>query len=230
MQGRNNPTAWAALSAALAVLAAVGRYAGKNENRLQVVQGGMPSLADLRCGTFDLSFALDHVLDVAEDPSWILSHIVRITRPGGLVVSLVRNVCDAVAANLSDARIEEAERALTGKGRCVKNGSYINLFTSCSIEELIRIAGARPCATLGVLAALPPRQLEMHGGRARSVSEMLSNGESLERILRIERALLDQRGGAPRGSHLLSIAAVPSRGTSWGDFWLTDLEGGCSTA
>ncbi|HVQ15182.1 MAG TPA: methyltransferase domain-containing protein, partial [Vicinamibacterales bacterium] len=206
------------------------RSASGYENRLQIVPVGLSGLEDLRCGSFDLCFALDHVLDVAEDPRWILDHIVRITRPGGLVISLVRNVCDAVSASLADARIEEAEQALTGKGRCVANASELNLFTSASIEELIKAAGASPCATVGVPATLPQRRLDVHGGHASSVAEMLSNCESLERILRIERALLDQRGGAQRGSHLLSIAVVPLRGSHWGDFWLTDLERDCSKA
>jgi len=206
------------------------RSASVHGNRLQVVPFGLAGLKDLRCGTFDLTFALDHVLDVVEDPRWILDHIVRITKPGGLVISLVRNLCDAVSASLADARVEEAEQALTGKGKCIATSAELNLFTSRSIEELVKAAGARPCATLGVPVALPPRRLDVHGRRASSVFEMLSNCESLERILRIERALLDQRGGALRGSHLLSIAVVPLRGEGWGDFWQTDLERDCSRA
>jgi hypothetical protein len=202
------------------------RSAGGYEGRLEVVPIGLPALADLQCDTFDLSLTLDGVLDAADEPAWILTHLVRITKPGGLVMSLVRNLCDAVSASLAEACIQQAEQALTGKGRCMPNTEELNLFTAQSIEDLVRAGGARPWATLGVPAAAPQRSLESHGHHASSVSSMLSDGDSLERILRIEQALLDQRGGTTRGSHLLSLAVVPSRGTSWGDFWLSEIEGG----
>lgn len=158
------------------------------------------------CDAFDLTFTFDDVLDVAEEPQRILSHLIRITRPGGLVMTIVRNLCDAVSACLADACIERAEQALTGRAACVPNTAELNLFTCESIEELVRSSGARPLATLGVLAAAPQTPLEAHGCRANSVSQMLSNDESIERILRIEQTLLGQRGAATRGSHLLSIA------------------------
>jgi SAM-dependent methyltransferase len=172
--------------------------------------------------SFDLTFSLQGILSSAEQPDEVLRELVKITKPGGFVVLLVPNMYHAVFCNLHRGRIAEAERAIAGRARYSPDTPELNVFTPGSLEALVKRAGACPRTTVGLPVVAEPWSSEADSWSEQTVHPtVFANEESRKRFLAIEEVLLNQSELPPRGSSLLSIATVPLRAQSWGDFWLT---------
>jgi hypothetical protein len=114
--------------------------------------------------------------------------------------------------------VREAEQALTGRASFAPGLPEVNVFTPRSLAEMIRRAGAHPCATIGLPAVLTPRP-DVDLRDEQLLSPQLCDEESFGKILGIEEALLTEGEVPPRGSDLLAIAIVSHAAQCWGDLW-----------
>jgi ubiquinone/menaquinone biosynthesis C-methylase UbiE len=191
----------------------------KYQSRLQVESSSGDALAGLSNAAFDVTFGLQHALDLADRPGVLMRELVRVTKPGGLVVVRVPHLAHAVHVNLTHGRLNEAQRALSGRAEIAPDTHERNLFTPQSVEQLMRSAGAEPRTTLGFPAVLspwcPPTE---SAGLAALVAENASRAT----ILSIEDDLLSLGERWPRGEELLAIATVRPSSNGWGDFWYTE--------
>jgi SAM-dependent methyltransferase len=190
--------------------------------RLQTSRNDLASYGlEMEDHSFDLTFSLNGALARVERPDVALGELVRITRPGGLVVCLVPNLYHVVLCNLARGSFEDAERALEGRARIAPGGQELNLFTRTTIEEALRRAGACPRATEGLPAIISPWHAY---GEPKESGEVAAKDPEVddysEKVWTIEQALFAMAHLAPVGTSLLSVAAVPSSTEHWGDFWL----------
>ena len=206
----------ALIDSRMAVAGVIGDRGHSNgyRERLKVYSPDAMPLAKFDQHAFDLTFSFGGVLAWSRNPESVAKELVRITRPRGYVVSLVPNMHHAVSWNLTHSRIDEAERALGGRGTFGAELQELNLYTRESIEALMTRAGACPELSLG----LPPCGFE-EGGDGDAVLPNTARS-SLRKILDIEKQLLTT--SALRGTHLLSIARVPYCPAQWGQFWYVE--------
>jgi SAM-dependent methyltransferase len=180
-----------------------------------------PDLCGIADKSFDLAFSLHDMLAAAEQPGTLLKQLVRITKPGGFIAVVAPNLYHAIFLNLAHARLQEAERALTGRASYRPGAPERNVFTPRSLEEMVVRAGACPRATVGFPTVVHPSSADPDLREGQTFpAAALANEESRRRIVAIEEALLMESGPAPRGIDLISIAIVPSTAQRWGDFWL----------
>jgi SAM-dependent methyltransferase len=204
----------------MAVAGVIGdqSHAHRGMERLKVYSVDSMPLSKFDQHSFDLTFSFSGLLAWSRYPESVVKELVRVTKPRGHIVSLVPNMHHAVSWNLTHSRIDEAERALSGRGTIGAETQELNLYTRESIEALMTRSGACPELTLG----LPPCGAE---GSAvdECEGEVLRDPSSLSvrrKILDIQKQLLTT--SALRGTHLFSIARVPYCPTQWGQFWYVE--------
>ena len=69
------------------------------ENRIELVKGDLHELK-IEDGIFDLAFNFHNVLGFVQNPSIVISELSRVTKKGGLVVSLVPNLYHNIFFNI----------------------------------------------------------------------------------------------------------------------------------
>lgn len=191
----------------------------ESDGRLSLVHAHADDLSAFVGDTFDVTFSLGDLLARTQRVDALMSDLVRITKPGGVLVCSVPNLYHVVGCHVRAARFGDAKRALGGRARLSGEGGDVNVFTPLSLEQAIRRAGACPRLTLGLPVVLPDEDSADGGSDGSHYSEMLGDDQCREDVLEIERALSGS-SLAPRGSRLISIAVVSPPMRHWGDFWL----------
>jgi len=189
------------------------------EERLQFAPVEGHDIASVSSELFQVTLCCYEVDGAPAQPAVLLREAVRITKPGGFLVSLFPSLRDAVLFP-PHPRVAKCESAVSEDGEGVSDMSERNLYTPQSIEKLMKLAGAQTLMTFGFPTTVYPW------------NEEASADSDLLKVLspRASRTEAPTPGGfslrpssrAPRGSELLSIAVVPEPPQRWGEFWLPE--------
>ncbi|MEU2355481.1 class I SAM-dependent methyltransferase [Streptomyces misionensis] len=181
-------------------------------DRLSCREGDLGQVAEELDGErFDLVFNFHNVLGFVGSPQDVVTQLAGLLKPGGLLVSFVPSRWHAAWFNLTLGRTDEAERNLTGRGRFTDTMPDMHLFTPEQLRAINEAAGLRVDLISGFPVLLYPgyQETQLHGS-TRSLADLLGDRRAFERILAMERSLLDRPDTVGRGNNLFVLASRPT--------------------
>ncbi len=177
------------------------------EKKLELRQGSIESMNDIDDETFDLTFSFHNVLGFVNSPQEAIKEMVRVTKKGGYVVSVVPNQYHCIFFNLMLGRVNEAVHASDeGKGRFTLDMPYMHLFTPQNLKEFYQKAGLEDVNVLGFPVTVYPGMQETQiSGSTERIANLLENSDNYDNIYKLEEQLSSKGEVAARGNNLFAI-------------------------
>lgn len=156
--------------------------------------------------SFDLAFNFHNVLGFVGDPEQVVTDIGQLLAPGGLLVSFLPSAWHAAYFNISIGELDEAERALGGRGRFTSQMPDMHLFDLARIEQMHAAAGLDLQVVSGFPSLIYPgyQETQLHGS-TESLVDALAEG-NIDRVFALENSLRHVREAAARGNNLFVVA------------------------
>jgi ubiquinone/menaquinone biosynthesis C-methylase UbiE len=178
------------------------------EGRLDLIQGELQNMEDIKNNSYDIVFNFHNVLGFVKDPFIALSEMKRVCKDDGYVVSFVPNQYHSIFFNIFLGRMDEAETAsVTSKGRFTKEMPYMHVFTPKSISELYDKSGLVIEFITGFPTAIYPGMQETQlVGSSENLSNILDDEYNFQKVYEIEKRLLEDGDNiAARGNNLFVV-------------------------
>ncbi|MEU1024173.1 class I SAM-dependent methyltransferase [Streptomyces sp. NPDC005900] len=180
-------------------------------DRVEFRQGDLAEVGQALQGrSFDLAFNFHNVLGFVADPEQTIKDVAALLKPGGLLVSFLPSVWHAAFFNVGIGRLDEAEKALAGRGRFTDTMPDMHLYDVERIEKMHAAAGLE----LDVLSGFPNliypgyQETQLHGSTDQLVDILA--GENFDRIFAMENKVRSAPGIAGRGNNLFTVARRPA--------------------
>jgi SAM-dependent methyltransferase len=183
---------------------------GGYRHRIQIRNGALERVDETLAGErFHLILMLHNVLGFVHDPGDVVRRLARLLDVGGRLVVFAPNRYHATYFNLATGRLGDAECASRGRGRFTPEMPSIWLFTPSELRALLASAGLRVEWMTGFPSVVYPgfEETQIEGSSA-GVGALLGDSANFERVLEIERSLIDQPDIAARGNNLLAIGTT----------------------
>lgn len=174
-------------------------------NRIEVKNGNLDTELPF-ADKFDLIINFHNVLGFVKKPEKTLQNLSKKLSRNGLLVSFIPNLYHLIYFNVNLGRLDEAEYALKNqKGRFTREMPYIHIFTPEGIAKLYKRIGLKVESNVGFPVTIYPNFQETQlKGSTKSLSDLLSSRDTLDRIYKIEKSLLADEA-APRGNNLFIV-------------------------
>ncbi|MEV4924338.1 class I SAM-dependent methyltransferase [Streptomyces roseoverticillatus] len=176
-------------------------------DRIEFVQGDLAEVGEILAGrTFDLAFNFHNVLGFVADPEKTIKDVADLLKPGGLLVSFLPSVWHAAFFNIGIGHLDEAEKALTRRGRFTDTMPDMHLYDVQRIEEMHAAASL----DLEVLTGFPNliypgyQETQLHGSTKQLVDVLA--GDNFDRLFEMENRVRKAPGIAGRGNNLFVVA------------------------
>ena len=179
----------------------------KLEDRLALIEGNLEKLAGIASNTYDVSFNFHNVLGFVENPEVVINELVRVTKEGGYVVSLVPNLYHNLFFNLFVNNFNLFDETLScGKGRFTENMPLMNMFTPIGLKELYERNGLSVELVSGFPITIYPGMQETQiKGSSEHVTDILTSAEIFNKIYETEKVLFQNPDTASRGNQLYIV-------------------------
>ncbi|MEV4398203.1 methyltransferase domain-containing protein [Nonomuraea sp. NPDC049607] len=178
-------------------------------DRLTVVNGDLMDVERHLAGDrFDLIISFHNVLGFVADPDEVLRQLATLMAPDAQLALVLPNRYHAAFFNLHVGMLEDAESAVSdARGRFTPDMPAMHLFTPGLLHEtLVGLGLTVPVRTGFPTLIYPGYQETQLEGTSAGVSRSLSDPQSYERILKLERRMLSEPDLAERGNNLFFVA------------------------
>lgn len=182
------------------------RKLDKYGERVKIINGNIENI-ELSDNKFDLSMNFHNVLGFVNNVQACIKEIVRVTKPGGLIVSFVPNLYHLIYFNISIGNISEAENAgIFQKGRFTSDMPAMNLYTPQSISKIYEENSIEPIMITGFPSVIYPNieETTIRDSSAKLV-KILDSKKNFEKILQLEMNLLKYNDIAGRGNNIFIV-------------------------
>lgn len=176
-------------------------------DRMRFVNADLTDVAQtLRGQTFDLIFSFHNVLGFVADPGQVVTGLAELLRPGGLLVTFLPNRWHTAYFNISLGKVDEAQRALAGRGRFTDTMPDMHLYDPQSIRSLHAEAGLTVDVLTGFPCLIYPgyQETQLHGSTG-ELADLL-DGPTTDRIFELENEARRSKDIAARGNNLFTVA------------------------
>jgi SAM-dependent methyltransferase len=180
-------------------------------DRVEFIQGDLARVTDaLGDRSFDLAFNFHNVLGFVSDPEQTVRDLATLLKPGGLLVSFLPSVWHAAFFNIGIGHLDEAAKALAGRGRFTDTMPDMHLYDVDRVEKMHAAAGLE----VGVLTGFPNliypgyQETQLHGSTGELV-EILA-ADNFDRVFAMENQVRKAHGIAGRGNNLFVVARRPA--------------------
>ncbi|MFD4987486.1 class I SAM-dependent methyltransferase [Streptomyces sp. NPDC058374] len=180
-------------------------------DRVRFVQGDLADVGEtLRGESFDLAFNFHNVLGFVADPEQTVKDVAALLKPGGLLVSFLPSVWHTAWFNIAVGHLDEAEKALSRRGRFTDTMPDMHLYDVRRIKEMHAAAGLEIEALSGFPNLIYPgyQETQLHGSTEQLVDILA--GDAFERVLAMEKQVRKAPGIAGRGNNLFVVARRPA--------------------
>ncbi|MBB2911302.1 SAM-dependent methyltransferase [Streptosporangium becharense] len=183
-------------------------------DRFEVVNG---RLEEIDCspvtGPFDIVFNFHNVLGFVQDVEDVLRRLSTLVAPGGYLLSFVPNRYHVMFFNIMTRQLDEAEHpTVSRRGRFTTTMPHMHVFTPAQLENVYRRLDLEPVLTTGFPNLIYPGYQETQlRGQTETLASILGDADSFERIYRLERAVLEEPGIAPRSNNLYVLGRKLAR-------------------
>lgn len=177
------------------------------EGKITLIEGDLELVTELEDNYFDVTFNFHNVLGFVKSPRSVLESLKRITKPGGYVVSVVPNLYHNIFFNITQNRLEAAEKAAQQRvGSFTPDMPDIHLFTPSTITEIYRQINLVQVSVIGFPITIYPEKEETQiSGSSKSVKDMLEFQDQFDRIFQLERSIIYNEEAASRGNNLFAV-------------------------
>ncbi len=177
------------------------------ENRIELVKGDLHELK-IEDGIFDLAFNFHNVLGFVQNPSIVISELSRVTKKGGLVVSLVPNLYHNIFFNIFVKNFELVDEVVkTKRGAFTDNMPRMNMFTPDSVKGKYEENGLQIEILSGFPISIYPGMQETQiQGSSEHVLDILEDERIFKKIYSIEMQLSEENSDqASRGNQIFIV-------------------------
>lgn len=177
---------------------------GPKAHRAAFVAGDIVDLSQLPADHFALLLAMGDPLSICSDPARAVREMLRICRPGGVVIATADNKLAALDYFAQRGDLDGLEEfARTGRTRWLtadqREQFELQTFTPGSLRRLFEAAGFAVLDLIGK-TIVPARKNEL----------LLQRPDAVDRLLRIEQELSRDPASAACASHLQITARKPA--------------------
>lgn len=177
------------------------------ENRIELVKGDLHELK-IEDGIFDLAFNFHNVLGFVQNPGIVIRELSRVTKKGGLVVSLVPNLYHNIFFNIFVKNFELVDEVVkTKRGAFTDNMPRMNLFTPDSVKGKYKENGLQIEILSGFPISIYPGMQETQiQGSSEHVLDILEDERIFKKIYSIEMQLSEENSDqASRGNQIFIV-------------------------
>ncbi|MEV0008973.1 methyltransferase [Streptomyces sp. NPDC047973] len=187
---------------------AEGKRTGDRAGRFTTVRGDLEKLPDEITGQrFDVIFNFHNVIGFLGDPLEALRGLAALLNPGGHLITLAPSLYHSTYFNLANGRFDEAERAVREQRATFTEGMPpLRLFTPHQLTGMYEEIGCPVEVLTGFPSVIYPTFQETQiEGTGQSVEKILGTPEGFQRVLDIERCLVDAPDVAARGNNIFVV-------------------------
>lgn len=183
------------------------------DKKVEIHNADLDTLPTETFNGFNLAFSFHNVIGFVKDPQGLINKMTNAVIPGGYVVVLAPNLYHSVFFNINAGQIDFAEDAIkTKKGKFTKGMPSIHMFTPRKLQDHFESAGLEKIFISGFPSAIYPQMQETQlKGSTKSLTDLLQGEAHFNRILEIEKTLLDFPDIAARGNQLIIIGEKPEK-------------------
>lgn len=201
-------TGWLVDLSADMLAVAEQKRTGAREGRLTTLRGDLEALPEKVTGQqFDVVFNFHNVIGFLKDPTAALRGLAALLKPGGHLITLAPSVYHSAYFNISNGRFDEAARAIRERQATFTEGMPpLRLFTPHQLSEVYAEIGCPAEVVTGFPSAIYPTFHETQiEGTGQSVEDILGTPEGFEKVLEMERSLLEFPDIASRGNNIFVL-------------------------
>jgi ubiquinone/menaquinone biosynthesis C-methylase UbiE len=177
---------------------------GPKSKRATLIVADIIDLSQLPSDHFALTLAMGDPISICSDPPRAVREILRICKPGGIVIATADNKLAALDHFIERGKLDELESFLkTNRTHWLTDDAQeqfeLTMFTPDSLRKLFVRAGFEVLMLQG--KTILPLRKHKH---------LLENPDAMERLLRLEQSLASDESSAGRASHLQITVRRPS--------------------
>ncbi|MBA4493472.1 class I SAM-dependent methyltransferase [Paenactinomyces guangxiensis] len=175
-------------------------------DRWEIRQGDLHHIEGIKKESVDVCFNFHNVIGFVENPSLVISKLNDLVKPGGFMVTLAPNLYHAIYFNLSLGKIEEAIKAVKGKGRFTEDMPYIHLFSPEQLRNIYTKNNLKIEKLVGFPSFIYPGFQETQlTGETQKIADILSVSDLFERVFELELQFMSDEATVARGNNLFII-------------------------
>lgn len=169
---------------------------GAKQEKADTVAADIIAMPMLDSDAYALTVAMGDPLSICTDPPAAAREMFRVCAPGGIVIATADSKLAAVDHFLRSNKLDELEKFLrTNRTRWLTDDTSeqfeLTMFTPTSLRKLFQRAGFEVVSVIGK-TILPVREHR----------ELIEDGETFRRLVKIEEELEADEDAAARASHL----------------------------
>ncbi|OIK06810.1 class I SAM-dependent methyltransferase [Bacillus sp. MUM 13] len=175
------------------------------DNRWEIYQGDLHNISSIPDEVVDVSFNFHNVLGFVENPTLVIAEIQKKVKKNGYLISFVPSQYHSIFFNISIGKIDEAQKAASGKGRFTSEMPYIHMFTPENLTDLYQENGLVKESMVGFPIFIYPGYQETQlEGETKVLKDILSIEQNLEDIYTLEKQFLSE-ATISRGNNLFIV-------------------------
>jgi len=175
-------------------------------DRAVAVNGNIENMKDQEKERYDMVINFHNVLGFINSPLKALKEMSRVLKKGGILVSVVPNKYHGVYFNISEGRLDAAEKiAKTCKGTFHKSMPDMCFFTPENMKKMYQKVDMKNIKSYGFPVALYPSFKETTIKESTKSLKDLLQGKTLKTLKRIEEKLIINEEASSRGNNLFII-------------------------
>ncbi len=176
---------------------------GVKAKRATLIVADIVDLSSLPADHFALTVAMGDPLSICTDPPRAIREMLRMSRPGGIVIATVDNKLAAIDHFIDRGDIDALEQFVrSGRTHWLTDDAReqfeLHMCTPRTLRSMFESAGFEVLQLMGK-TILPLRKNQA----------LLENPVAMEQLLRIEQSLAKDESAAARASHLQIVARKP---------------------